>query len=155
MIIWPKLYLCICVYLCIWICVFGCQTRGNIVFEVLVRFPFQKYIISWVFPGFCYSGAISGIGFGLGLGWDLCVGLLYEHRFAVLITKKRRRKNNNPTPWYHKFTCSQLQEWKQAMSWNAFPSKTLRMSPSPPAGLEPLTATGKHGLTPFQSNAWR
>ena len=21
---------------------------------------------------------------GLGLGWDLCVGLLYEHRFAVL-----------------------------------------------------------------------
>ena len=23
---------------------------------------------------------------GLGLGWDLCVGLLYEHRFAVLIT---------------------------------------------------------------------
>ena len=22
-----------------------------------------------------------------GLGWDLCVGLLYEHRFAMLITK--------------------------------------------------------------------
>ena len=21
----------------------------------------------------------------IGLGWDLCVGLLYEHRFAVLI----------------------------------------------------------------------
>ena len=21
----------------------------------------------------------------MGLGWDLCVGLLYEHRFAVLI----------------------------------------------------------------------
>ena len=37
------------VYLCICICVFGCQTRGNIVFEVLVRFPFQKYITSWVF----------------------------------------------------------------------------------------------------------
>ena len=45
-------YLCICVHLCIWICVFGCQTRGNIVFEVLVRFPFQKYITSWVFSGF-------------------------------------------------------------------------------------------------------
>ena len=31
-------YLCICVfvYLCICICVFGCQTFGNIVFEVLV-----------------------------------------------------------------------------------------------------------------------
>ena len=39
-------------HLCIWICVFGCQTRGNIVFEVLVRFPFQKYITSWVFSGF-------------------------------------------------------------------------------------------------------
>ena len=25
---------------------------------------------------------------GLGwVGWDLCVGLLYEHRFAVLITR--------------------------------------------------------------------
>ena len=24
------------------------------------------------------------IGRGMGLGWDLCVGLLYEHRFAVL-----------------------------------------------------------------------
>ena len=42
---------CICrfVYMCICICVFGCQTSGNIVFEVLVRFPFQKYITSWVF----------------------------------------------------------------------------------------------------------
>ena len=29
--------------------------------------------------------AISGIG--LAWGWDLCVGLLYEHRFAVLIMK--------------------------------------------------------------------
>ena len=32
------------------------------------------------------------IGYGMGMGWvwdgygmDLCVGLLYEHRFAVLI----------------------------------------------------------------------
>ena len=26
------------------------------------------------------------IGYGMGwVGWDLCVGLLYEHRFAVLI----------------------------------------------------------------------
>jgi len=26
------------------------------------------------------------IGLGMGwVGWDLCVGLLYEHRFAVLI----------------------------------------------------------------------
>ena len=24
-----------------------------------------------------------------GMGWDLCVGLLYEHRFAVLIMVKR------------------------------------------------------------------
>ena len=29
------------------------------------------------------------IGLGwMGWDWDLCVGLLYEHRFAVLITKK-------------------------------------------------------------------
>ena len=32
------------------------------------------------------SGAISGIGW-VGIGLDLCVGLLYEHRFAVLIIK--------------------------------------------------------------------
>ena len=33
--------------------------------------------------------AISGIGLGwMGwVGWDLCAGLLYEHRFAVLIKK--------------------------------------------------------------------
>ena len=31
------------VYLCICICVFACQTLGNIVFEVLVPLPFQKY----------------------------------------------------------------------------------------------------------------
>ena len=55
------------VYLCI--CVFGCQTLGNIVFEVLVRFPFQKYITSWVFSGFCYSGAISGMGWDGWMGW--------------------------------------------------------------------------------------
>ena len=30
--------------------------------------------------------AISG-WVGLGMGWDLCAGLLYEHRFAMLITK--------------------------------------------------------------------
>ena len=34
---WPKLYLCIC------ICIFWCQTPGNIVFEVLKQYPFQKY----------------------------------------------------------------------------------------------------------------
>jgi len=48
------LYLCICicifvfVYLylciCICICVFLCQTLGNVVFEVLIPFSFQKYI---------------------------------------------------------------------------------------------------------------
>ena len=62
---------------------------SDIVFEVLVPFPFQKYITSWVFSGFSCSRAISGLGWdGYGMvGWDLCVGLLYEHRFAVLITK--------------------------------------------------------------------
>ena len=40
----PKLYFCICVI--------ARQTLGNIVFEVLVRFPFQKYITSWVFLAF-------------------------------------------------------------------------------------------------------
>ena len=33
------------------------------------------------------SGAISGLDWiGYGMGWDLCVGLLYEHRFAMLKT---------------------------------------------------------------------
>ena len=27
----------------------SCFSLGNIVFEVLVQFPFQKYITSWVF----------------------------------------------------------------------------------------------------------
>ena len=68
--------------LCICICVFGCQTLGNIVFEVLVRFPFQKYITSWVFLAFeLYVDGWDGYGYG----WDLCAGLLYEHRFAMLI----------------------------------------------------------------------
>ena len=35
--------------------------------------------------------AISGIGLGMDWGWDgnLCVGLFYEHRFAVLIIVRR------------------------------------------------------------------
>ena len=68
---------CICVF--VHICVFGRQTLGNIVFEVLVSFPFQKYITSWVFSGFSCSRAISGLGMGLGmgLGW---VGSLCDHR---------------------------------------------------------------------------
>merc|ERR1711963_874669 len=40
-------YLCICVfvfvYLCIYICVFASQTPRNIVSEVLLPLPFQKY----------------------------------------------------------------------------------------------------------------
>ena len=28
------------------------------------------------------------VGYGW-MGWDLCVGLLYEHRFAMLIISKR------------------------------------------------------------------
>merc|ERR1711974_428101 len=66
----------------------SCFSLGNIVFEVLVRFPFQKYITSWVFSGFSCSRAICGLDWmGMGwVGWDLCVGLLYEHRFAVLIS---------------------------------------------------------------------
>ena len=36
--------------------------------------------------GISCSRAISGMRMGwIGLGWDLCVGWLYEHRFAVLI----------------------------------------------------------------------
>ena len=31
---------------------------------------------------------ISGMD---GMGWDLCVGLLYEHRFAVLITQEQKQ----------------------------------------------------------------
>ena len=35
---------------------------------------------------FFRSGAISGMGMD-GMGWDLCAGLFYEHRFAMLITE--------------------------------------------------------------------
>jgi hypothetical protein len=27
----------------------------------------------------------------MGMGWDLCVGLLYEHRFAMLITSSKKK----------------------------------------------------------------
>ncbi len=33
---------------------------------------------------FFRAGAISGLGW-IGMGWDLCAGLFYEHRFAMLI----------------------------------------------------------------------
>jgi len=39
-------YLYLCMYL---YCVFACQRLGNIVFEVLVPFPFQKYSTCWVY----------------------------------------------------------------------------------------------------------
>ena len=37
-------------YLCICICVFASQTPGNIVFEVLLPLPFQKYSTCHVYP---------------------------------------------------------------------------------------------------------
>jgi len=40
-------------------------------------------------------GAISGMDGWDGLGWDLCVGLLYEHRFAMLT----RSSAMNIAPW--------------------------------------------------------
>ena len=41
--------------------------------------------------GLSCSGAISGLGWvGIGMvGWDLCAGLLYEHRFAMLIIQRK------------------------------------------------------------------
>ena len=36
--------------------------------------------------------AISGLDMGMGMdgmGWDLCAGLFYEHRFAMLIIIKQ------------------------------------------------------------------
>ena len=35
---------------------------------------------------------------GSGIGWDLCVGLLYEHRFAVLINESFVNKSIH-TEW--------------------------------------------------------
>ena len=32
-----------------------------------------------------WFGAISGLGMGWMVGWDLCAWLFYEHRFAMLI----------------------------------------------------------------------
>ena len=42
--------ICVFVYLCICICVFASQTPGNIVFEVLLPLPFQKYSTCHVHP---------------------------------------------------------------------------------------------------------
>ena len=41
--------------------------------------------------------AISGLGMGMGMdgmGWDLCAGLFYEHRFAMLINIIWTRKKD-------------------------------------------------------------
>ena len=42
--------ICVFVYLCICICVFASQTPWNIVFEVLLPLPFQKYSTCHVYP---------------------------------------------------------------------------------------------------------
>ena len=79
---------CVFVYLCICICVFGCQTLGNIVFEVLEPFPFQKYITSWVF--LLESSTVLK---WMGLGWkSLCGAILW---YAVLIKYSFKRKMYN------------------------------------------------------------
>ena len=53
----------------------------EIVFEVLVPFPFQKYFTSWVFSGFSCSRAISGWD-GMdgmdGMGWLSLGGAIYS-----------------------------------------------------------------------------
>ena len=44
--------ICVCICICVFVylyCVFACQRLGNIVFEVLVPFPFQKYSTCWVY----------------------------------------------------------------------------------------------------------
>ena len=33
----------------------------------------------------------------MGMGWDLCVGLLYEHRFAMLITSSKKKEVQTTT----------------------------------------------------------
>ena len=35
---------------------------------------------------YAISGWMDGLDWMEWVGWDLCVGLLYEHRFAVLIS---------------------------------------------------------------------
>ena len=75
------------VFVCIFVLGFvylGVRHVGTLFLRSLYDILFQKYITSWVFSGFSCSRAISGLGW-IGMGWDLCVGLLYEHRFAVLI----------------------------------------------------------------------
>ena len=42
--------------------------------------------------GLSCFGAISGIGLDGLDGWDLCAGLLYEHRFAMLIKRVSNMK---------------------------------------------------------------
>ena len=38
---------------------------------------------------------LDWVGYGMGwMGWDLCVGLLYEHRFAMLISTPRHMKEH-------------------------------------------------------------
>ena len=39
---------CICVFVYLYLCIV-CQTLGNIVFEVLVLFPFEEYSTCWVY----------------------------------------------------------------------------------------------------------
>merc|ERR1712223_158263 len=45
---------CVFVYLCICIFVFVHSTHGNMIFDILEQFSFQKYTTCWVFLALCH-----------------------------------------------------------------------------------------------------
>ena len=75
---------CICIFVYLHLCIWVSDTWEHCfcqkLFEVLVPFPFQKYITSWVFSGFSCSRAISGLDW-VGMGWvglgSLCGAIVW------------------------------------------------------------------------------
>ena len=77
------MYMCICVFVFVYLDVIHLGTlflRSSIFFSKIYHIIglFRVFLLEsykWDWMGWDWDG----------LGWDLCVGLLYEHRFAVQI----------------------------------------------------------------------
>ena len=81
-------------YWCCWCC--WCFFLMLLMFLILQMFVLKRSVllnytvamVKWFSIHHIYgqkcTGAISGLGWDWVWVWDLCVGLLYEHRFAVL-----------------------------------------------------------------------
>ena len=71
------LYICIFVYLYLYVLVFVCSAYGNMIFDILDQFSFQKYTTCWVFLALCHMLYLCI----LYLYFCICAFCTWEHNF--------------------------------------------------------------------------